>query len=234
MPVELPTKTLWKQPWFFLFVAFILGILGIGLRLDWQTQRLLVILGDDQSQSGLAIADARKEFCQNLIDGLKTDDKIMQIAYADKVETTQDVTVKSMVTMLGFCQKTPVPKAIGKNLGTSPTQALTAALGEIESARAEGNNNPGLVALYLQAAETIPGKAPLNLDEFQSQVERITNKNAVVTIFGPTGELQQQLKNRLKSNARAHVWPLSDAKASFDWAFDKARRLKPNETGIAK
>ena len=92
----------------------------------------------------------------------------------------------------------------------------------LESARARGNRNPAIVSVWLNAAEPVNNE-PLDWKQLKTQIETITSNNGVVSVFGPTGELQKTLQLHLKDNPRASVSPVSSLESAMNWAYGLAR-----------
>lgn len=218
---------LWQQPRIILAVAAFFGTALTLLIQDWKTQSLLVIMADDLSLSGLAVPHAIQQHCHQVLKHIKTNDHLVHIGYADRPETLYDAPVQNTIGLLRQCNKPEAPNTIGRRSGTSPTEMLETVLIALESARVRGNTDPVVISIWLQEAEPVPGDPPLDWDRFQAQVDTITANNGVVTFFGPTGELQQDLKTHLKSNPRAEVWPLTALENSTTWAYGLARELTP-------
>jgi hypothetical protein len=215
----------WQSPKVLTVVLALICFAVFYLLSDAKTQRLLVIQAKDQSASALAITGAETQQCKAILNSIKTGDRLMVLTYADRPEIMVDSPVQNTIGLLRQCNEQTIPNTIGRRQGTSPVQMLSAVLVALESARIRGNTDPVLVSVWLQAAEPVPGDPPLDWAQFQAQVDTITANNGVVSIFGPTGELQQQLKAQLKHNSQAEVWPLEEVEQSVTWAYEVARQL---------
>lgn len=217
----------WQTPQA-IFGVIVLALLAFYFLIkDAKTQRLLVIQAKDQSASALAITGAESRQCKSILNQIQPGDRFMVLTYADRPEIIEDSPVDNTIGLLRQCQDQPIPSTIGRRKGTSPVQMLSAVLVAIESARIRGNTDPVLVSIWLDAAEPVPGDPPLDWAQLQAQIDTITANNGVVSIFGPTGELQQQLKSKLKANPQAEVWPLDEVEQSVAWAYEVARQLPP-------
>ncbi|WP_353258245.1 hypothetical protein [Prochlorothrix hollandica] len=225
-----PEPPLWQQFRPMLGAAFVVFTAITLLVQDWQTQSLLVIMADDLSLSGLAVPDAVQQHCHQVLKQIKTGDHLIKLGYADRPETLYDAPVQNTIGLLRTCPNPEPPGTIGRRSGTSPTEMLEAVLIALESARVRGNTDPVVVSIWLQDAEPVPGDPPLDWERFQAQVDTLTTNNGVVTFFGPTGELQQNLKIHLKGNPQAEVWPITALDNSTTWAYGLARELSPLST----
>lgn len=219
-------KPIWQYPLFWGGLVAALALILIPLKQDQTTQRLLAITANDGSASGLSVPDVFERHCRATVEQLKSGDRQIALVYADRPEVVQDQEIQNTLNLLRECQEKPTEN-IAQRPGTSPNQMLAEVLTVMESARIRGMTEPTVVTIWLHAAEPVPGEPPFDPVQFQSQVQAITENNGVVTIFGPTGSLQQEIRRAIQTEPRASVCPTSSLEACIEKAYATARSMPP-------
>lgn len=194
----------------------------IPLLINALTQSVLAIKADDLSGSGYR-PETLKALCQARAGQTRTNDQEIAIAYADRAEVTQDDhTASGLKTHT--CNTPPVPPSLGKHTGTDPTTMLGVVVDAIATARAQGNQDPIVVTVWIQDAEPVAGQA-MDLARLKQQVNTITSHRGAIAIIGPTGQLQTQLRTVLKENPQVRICPTQSLKDCIDWAYQTGRKI---------
>ncbi|MBW4474912.1 MAG: hypothetical protein KME45_31715 [Stenomitos rutilans HA7619-LM2] len=222
---------LWQSLTVLGFIALVLGVLVVPAILERRTQRVIGIRANDVSKSGLVYLHLAQQHCQVQVRQLIEGDSVVNIDYSDRPEMIEDTAVEKVEQLLPLQKKCRelqsnhylVPRTLGIHTGTSLHLLLDQILVVIQSKRAQGTIVPIVITIWLQAAEPVPNQPGLNFAQLRTQIQKITDQRAVVTIMGPTGQLQADLLIALKQNALARVCTVNDIDDCVKWAYQLGR-----------
>ena len=208
--------------------VFAVGIVVIPTLLSHRQSRVISIHANDFSGSALDDIKTAVQHCIAAARSLKEGDYAVSIGFADRPEVTQAAVVDDVAALLKKCdaiRRDRIPPSVGKQPGTNPIALLDKVQNQLKSQRTLGNQNPGVITIWLQNAEPRLRGTRLDFKRVRSQLQQITNDRSTVVIFGPTGELQSDLELAIQGIPRVELCPIESFEPRIKQAFNKARHL---------
>lgn len=191
--------------------------------------RITHYLVDDSSLSALNDQNLRDEHCQSSSRKYKPRDKSIKIDFSDQPEVIYQKDIKNELSP-NYCEL-PAPRS-GSSPGTSLLYVLEYVHTLVESSRLAGDTNPVVITLTLHAVE--PGPGVPEMDEYGYRrvseiLQSLKQKNAVVAIVGPLGELQRKLEVAVQGQTNVEICTPIDLRRCVDWAFQGGREMSSFE-----
>lgn len=220
-----PTKPFWK--WLPLIAASGIGTLSIGavLLVQLLTPSIFYLIAKDHSASAHLLAELHEKLCKNSVMALKFNDTIVSVSFADRTEVVNDQKIPNNLALLGQCQPEAQtqPESLGKSPGTSLMRLSDRLVRIVERHRKQGNDQPIAVVITLQEAEPGADQPALDWQHLHNQFQKITDNRGIVTIIGPTGQLQEDLEQHL--DGLVHLCPIANAQSCLEQTITDARKL---------
>lgn len=221
-------------PWWQSWQVILAGTLGaslisIPMVLDFSASRVIHFMVDDVSRSATEQKQAlRIEHCQASFQNYREGDYQIQVVFADQPEMLREKKVTNIL-MLGNCNDAiSTGTTVGQQKGTSLILVLQYLDELIKSYRFKGSDEPIVVTISIDEAEPGPGQPLMDrngLLRVKSLLESITQENGVVTIIGPTQELQRELQKQSIELNGTKICTFNDVTDCVKSSFRSARQL---------
>ncbi|MEL6441379.1 MAG: hypothetical protein AAFQ80_19265 [Cyanobacteria bacterium J06621_8] len=221
-------------PWWRSWQVILAGTLGASLIsvpivLDYSVSRVIHFMVDDVSLSAAEQKQSlRIEHCQASFQNYKEGDFQVQVVFADQPEMLREKKVTN-VLMLGNCNDVIATGiTVGQQRGTSLILVLEYIDDLIKSYRFKGSSEPIVVTISIDEAEPGPGQPLMDrngLLRVKSLLESIAQENGVVTIIGPTQELQRDLQKQSIELTNTKICTSNDVTDCVKSSFRSARQL---------
>jgi hypothetical protein len=225
IPVQtLPQRSLgWMSPTKFALAGLAIAI-GYSIYQYDRTPRVAIASYYDVSDSASPYQKAVEQICTAIEDRAIDGDLKIEAAFADRVMVNSNAVheeKQSGANCKGLSKK---PNGIGKQPGTDILAALNSMDGQIQHQRSQGNKQPAVGFLVIQAAEPKTGHLPANSKMIKKSIDKIT-KEGYLVIIGPEAMLQGQLNQEIVKNGKVKICAFDLATAcGVNWAFDRARK----------
>ncbi len=223
-PTTFPPKSLgWISPTKLALAGLVVAI-GYSIYQYNRTPRVVVESYYDVSDSIHPYQKAVEEICTAIEDRAIDGDTKIEASFADRVMVNSNAIYEekqSGTNCKGISKK---PDGVGKQPGTDILAALKSMDGQIQHQRSQGNQQPVVAILVIQAAEPKKGNSTVNPKAIKESIERIAKEGHLVVI-GPEAMLQGQLNQELVKAGNVKVCTFTQAKdCGINWAFDLARK----------
>lgn len=224
-----PNQT--NTPWF--KSPMILSVSGLGLIIilvtlfiEFTTQRVIHIRADDNSDSAKNYTTQKQQHCQASIQNYKPGDVAINIPFADRPVTTQNISISSSLSLLGKCQNNQ-PEIKGKGVGTSLILLLDKIKTNVQKERNNHNSNPIVVTIAIQDDEPGPNQPnPNDIEKIKTLVHEITQNQGAIAFMVEDEILKDKLETNLVSTGNVQICALkTDVSNCVNWAFETARKL---------
>lgn len=166
-----------------------------------------------------------EQVCQIGSQYRKLGDRSVTILYANQAEVVDTENIQDQLTALSVCKKALSASAENttKYNGTNIVAPLKQAVRVIKQQRQE-KAFPVIVTMTLDEAESGPGIPELDWQEINKLVNQITIDRGILAIIGPTGELQNELLEKL-NRPGVLICPSLSASDCVGRAFNQGRSL---------
>jgi hypothetical protein len=220
-------QSFWQNPWTYVSVAMGCLVVGGAVVFDLSRQRITAIYATDVSDSAQAEKELSKKICTTYVQQLINNDKSIGIAFAESTEPVWKTTVSNNATLIGLCNKTlrERPKNLGNNPGTSLERLLNRIETAIQIERVQGNKQPILVSIWLQAAEPGVDFGNPNFAQIETEIASLTKENVLLTIVGPTGNLLDKLEDIEAKNPSLKLCQVQEHQECLSQTFKDARQM---------
>ena len=223
--VQPVSSFLWQSPLLWGTIALLASLLGVPALIEANTPRIISALYIDVSASNQPFQALARSICEDRLKYLKDGDVLIDGRFAEQsiVPVHQTYIEQQRAKLRASCQTATQPDRIGKQPGTTPTQAWESLQSLVQSERSQRNHNRVVAVFVIQAAEPVQGQPELDWAKFKRQVQDFVATGGVVLIIADQPELQQQLMPLLADIRNARVCTYHDGKDNLKWAFERVR-----------
>ena len=211
-------------------VVSAVGIVVTPALLSHRQPRVISIYANDLSKSALSDIHVAQQHCSAAARLLKKGDYAVSIGFADRAEVTEasvvnDEEIEARPNKCNEISRDRIPPTLGKQQGTNLVALLEEVETQLKSQRTRGNQNPGVITIWLQNAEPRHRGTVLDLKRVRSQLQQITDDHSTIAIFGPTGQLHSDLEKAIQDNPRVELCPIRNSETCIKQAFGRGRKL---------